>query len=212
MKFPLFLGLDSDLHLLHGSRFPSLQTHMSLRPLIRPCPMKSRPGLSQLGHRGCLLAVPTGRQCLWTDFGSRELCCWQCSGIPASPPLWKEACSREEQGTCLGRCPVRKWWGPVGGCGQGQRPGQAQRAASSAGNNRRSPRLPRAVPPPRSRTGARSQPPASPSGSTRLLRRLLGLAARCPPHLFSLHTRLRKAQGHVPLRPKNGSQTGRGRG
>lgn len=55
---------------------------------------------------------------------------------PCLSSLWKEAYSGERQGTCLGRCPGRKWWGPVWGCGQGQRRGQAQQAVSSAGNNR----------------------------------------------------------------------------
>lgn len=67
MKFPLFCRQESDLHLLYGSCFLSLQAHVSLWPLIWTCPMKNRPGLSQLHNWRHVLAMPTGCQHLWTD-------------------------------------------------------------------------------------------------------------------------------------------------
>lgn len=66
MKFPLFCRQESDLHLLYGSYFLSLQGHMSLWSLIWKHPMKNRPGLSQLQNFRHLLAMPTGCQHLWT--------------------------------------------------------------------------------------------------------------------------------------------------
>lgn len=67
MKFPLFCRQESDLHLLYGSCFLFLQTHISLWPLIGMCPMKNRPRLLQLYKWRYLLAMPTGYQHLWTQ-------------------------------------------------------------------------------------------------------------------------------------------------
>lgn len=217
MKFPLFWGQDSDLHLLHRSCFPSPQTHVSLRPLIRPCPMKSRPGLSPLGHRGRLLAVPTGRQRLRTRFGSRELCCQPCLGIPASLLLPGGRHAPERGRECVWGDALRgngDWCGATAGGRETGKPSRQRAVPETTEGGHAAKGC--AVTSQREQAPELSHEPLE--VPARLLRCLLGLGARHPPHCLALSTAPSplptlilcpsKAWGHIPHLPKSGSQTG----
>lgn len=176
MKFPLFWGQDSDLHLLHRSCFPSPQTHVSLRPLIREEQTWALTARSSGTSAGSANRTPTPADTLQLR---RALLSAVLGNHPClSSPPWREARSGEGQGTCLGRCPARKWWGLVWGHGRGQRDRQAQRAASSAGKNRRRPRCQGLCRHLTAGTGARSQPRASGSASASPP---VPAGAGCPP-------------------------------